>query len=76
MVQKRSFKHQKDGATTAKSRVPSNVRVLEPTKDKVECHRKQETTHRTALSHAHGHEDKKIDKRSVNPLQRSYKSIH
>ena len=39
------------------SRVPWNDRVLEPSKDRVEGHRKQETAQRTALSHASGHKE-------------------
>ena len=37
--------------------IPWNDRILKPPKERVEGHRKQEATCRTALSHAPGHEE-------------------
>ena len=39
------------------NRIPWNDRVLKPSKDRVEGHRKQEAARRTALSHAPGHDE-------------------
>ena len=39
------------------SRHPWNDRILEPTEDGIESHRKQEAARKTALPHAPGHEE-------------------
>ena len=42
---------------TQASKVPWNDRMLKPSKDRVDCHRKQEPSRWTSLSNSSGHEE-------------------